>query len=338
MNRKVWWTTAALAAVVILVVAAAWRAGSMPSPSPGSVPGDDGGFHVAMAFGAGDAGNPAANDEAGMSEQERQAARLEKLGAQLAGFQRMPGNLQAFLQALHRHCDGPEACEALLADVLARHPDRAFAERVARMVAKLPFYEREMQSLVMSTETPPRDRYARVHELRERLLGVGEAELAFGQERAWAEYQFAYGDLQARAANLPPSQRLEALEALRTQAFGPYAEVLDGVEGPQGAYEREVALLVAGVEDPAQRARLVAEARRRHFDADTVVQMAARDAQLADQQKQVGDYQAEAAQLQQSLAPLRANMAPAAWEALREERMTALRLKHFPPENPPQAP
>lgn len=332
MQRKTIYATAASAAVVVLVIAAAWRA-SLPL-SPPDLNGDAAFSSVSMSSGAAFAGNPQGEDEAGMSEQERKAARLEKLGAQLADFQRMPGNLQAFLQALHRYCDSPEACEVLLAEVLARHPDRDFADRVARTVARMPFYEREMQSLVMSTDTPPRERYARVHELRQQTLGVTETEMAFGQERAWAEYQFAYGDLQARAAGLSPQQRLEALDALRAQAFGPYAEVLGGVEGPQGAYEREVALLVAGVEDPAQRARITAQVRQRYFDPDTVVQLAARDAQLADQQKKVGDYQGEAAQLQQSLAPLRATMDPAAWEALREERMTELRLRHFPPETP----
>ncbi|MFP5383018.1 MAG: lipase secretion chaperone [Gammaproteobacteria bacterium] len=331
MNRKVWGMTAAVAAVVILVIAAGWRA-SAPLPATASAEG--GTFQTVAMSGAGMPGAMNAADEAGMSEQERHAARVSELAGQLAALQRSPGNLQAFLQALHRRCDSEASCAALLDEVLAQHPDRDFADLVARTVAKLPFYEREMQSLVMSMETPPRERYARVHELRERTLGAEEAALAFGQERAWAEYQFAFGDLQSRAAGMTAQQRLEALNALRGQSFGSHAEALRAVEGPAGAYEREVALLLVGVEDAAQRALLTEQARRRHFDADTVVQMAARDTQLASQQKQVGDFKADAARLRHDLEPLRATMNPAAWDALHEQRMTELRLRHFPPETP----
>lgn len=331
MNRKVLGMTAAVAAVVILVIAAGWRASA---PLPATQVSESGSFHTVAMSGEALSGDMNAVDEAGMSEQERHAARVSALVTQLGEFQRTPGNLQAFLQALHRQCDSVDACEALLTEVLAQHPDRDFADRVARVVAKLPFYEREMQSLVMSTETSPRERYERVHALRERTLGAEETALAFGQERAWAEYQFAYGDLQARAAGMTPQQRLAALNELRSQAFGSYAPVLRDVEGAAGAYEREVALLLVGVEDAARRAQITEQARRRHFDADTVVQLAARDSQLAEQQKQVGDFQADAARLRQELEPLRAGMDPAAWNALQETRMTELRLRHFPLETP----
>lgn len=317
--------TAALAAVIVLVAAAGWRATAWQPQA-----GDGDPAATALLAGMDSAGTVGAGDEAGMSEAERHAARLEVLRAQLQSLQQTPGNLQAFLQALGRLCDSPEACEALLAEALAQYPDRAFAALVESAVARMPFYEREMQSLVMSTELSPRERYQRIHELRQRTLGVAETELAFGQERAWAEYQFRYGELQQQAASLPPAERLSALQSLRASALGAHAAALAAVEGPHGAYERELELMLAGVETEAQRAAITQDLRRKHFDADTVVQMAARDAQLATQQQQLAGYQAEAAQLKAQLEGLRAGMGQAQWDALYEQRMTELRLKHFP--------
>lgn len=316
--------TAALAAVIVMVAAAGWRAG-LPGPAT-LFAGDEaaGLSQPAAATGGID------QDEAGMSEAERHAAKIEGLRDLLAALQQSPGNLQPLLQALGRLCGDPAACEALLAEALAGYPDQAFAALVARTLERMPAYEREMQSLVMSTEVPARERYARIHALRERTLGIEETALAFGQERAWAEYQFAFGDLQQQAASMPQEARIAALEALREQAFGPHAAALAAVEGPFGAYERELAVSLAGVEDPAQRAAITDRLRQRHFDADTRVQLAARDEQLATQQQQVGDYRAEAEQLRRELDGLRATLPEDRWNALYEQRMTELRLKHFP--------
>lgn len=325
MQRKTIYATAAFAAVVVMVAVAGWLAAT---PDAGTAFPGAGGFSLRSLSDAGTAAD--GSDEAGMSESGRREAHIESLLGELAALQKSPGNLQAFQQSLQRRCQGEAECQALLAEVLARHPDRDFAALVARTLARMPAYERAMQALVMATATPARERYDAIQALRDRTLGREEAALAFGQERAWADYQFAYGDLQQRAASMAPAERLAALEDLRARAFGTHAEALKAVEGRFGAYERELAVSLAGVDDAAARTAITRQLRDKHFDAETRRQLEARDTTLVQQQRQVTDYKAEEGRLKQELEGLRGTMSEPAWNALYEQRMTELRLRHFP--------
>lgn len=326
MQRKTIYATAAFAAVVVMVVATGWRAGTLDPVAAFSGPG---GFSVRSLSGE-DRAADGSVDEAGMSESERRAAHVESLLEELAALQKSPGNLQAFLQSLKRRCQGDADCAALLAEVLSRHPDRHFAALVERAISRMPAYEQAMQSLVMSTATPPRDRYEAIQALRDRTLGSEEAALAFGQERAWAEYQFAYGELQQKTASMSQAERIAALEDLRERAFGSHAKALTAVEGSFGAYERELEVSLQGVDDAAARAAITRQLRDKHFDTGTRAQLEARDSALAQQQQKVTSYKTEEGRLKQELEGLRGTMSEAAWNALYEQRMTELRLRHFP--------
>lgn len=313
--------TAAFAAVIVIALLFFLTGGGGSAASSSSRESGEGGGFLS---------GPDRSD-AGSDRAERQKAEREALIERLRELQRQPGNLTRFLTEWRQHCqEEPLVCDALLQEALAEYPDREFAGMVARLLSRLPGYEQAMQSLVMSTALSPRERYDRLWALREQMLGREEAVFAFGQERAYADYQFRYGDLLARAGTLTPEQRSAELQKLREAASGEYSRLLAETEGPAGAYERERDLLLAGVTDADLQARITAQLRRRYFDAATVAQMEARDVQLADQAGAVARYQSEATALRQELEVLRPGLGEAAWEALYEQRMTELRLRHFP--------
>ncbi len=320
MSRRHLLLTAAIAAVLVLVLALglALRPGD-DAAGPGgmaAVPG--------ASLPAGDGG------EAAMSAAAREQARISALADRLRALRRQPGNLPGLLESLRADCDSEAACRTLIDAALAEIGDPAFAAMLGRLLDRLPAYEAAMQSTVMSMQTPPRERYARIDALRQQILGVAETEFAFGQERAFAEFQFGYGELLARADGLSPAQRLAELERLRKEAWGSHAAALSAVEGRDGAYARELELLLAGVSNAAERERLTAQLRARHYSAEEAAQLAARDRDLASQQQQVAAYQQELAALQQAMEAERASLPASQWQALYEARMTALRLKHFP--------
>lgn len=274
----------------------------------------------------------ASPDEHAMSQHERRQARLIAMREALDQARQRPGNLQRDLAALQRLCDPDEDCQAMLAEALAGYPDRDFANLVSNAIARLPLYEDAMARTVMSTALPPRDRYQAIHALRLETLGAEETEALFGQERAWAEYQFAFGDLvtDPALAQRPAADRLAALESLRQQALGDYAADLAELEGPWDRYERELALLSVGIEDAGEQQAIARQLQQRHFDADTAAALAARQAQVSAQQQAVQNYQAAVTALREELAPLAAQMDQASWQTLYEQRLTALRLQHFP--------
>lgn len=321
MSRRHLLLTAAIAAVLVLVLvlglwlrpgdAAPGAAGLAAGPGASAAAGDGGG-------------------EAAMSAAAREQARISALADRLRALRRQPGNLPGLLESLRSDCDSEAACRALIDAALAEIGDPAFTAMLTRLLDRLPAYEAAMQSTVMSMQTPPRERYARIDALRQQILGVAETEFAFGQERAYAEFQFGYGELLARAGSLTPAQRLAELERLREAAWGTHAPALAAVEGRDGAYARELELLLAGVSDAAERERITAAVRGRHYSAEDAAQLAARDRELASQQQQVAAYQQELAALKQAMEAERATMSAAQWRAQYEARMTALRLKHFP--------
>lgn len=271
-------------------------------------------------------------DEAAMSTEQRRQLRIDTMRDLLEMARAEPGNLQKTLLQLRQQCSESDDCDALVQAALDALPDREFAALVASALERLPLYEAAMAQVVMSMETPARQRYAAIHELRQQTLGIAETEALFGQEAAWAEYQFRFGELMSSESltTLSAEQRLATLESLRQESLGDYQSALADVEGDSGRYERELALLTAGLTDTASIAAITGQLRLQYFGAEQAAAMAARDQQVEQQQNTVAEYQQAVEQLDQELAPLKAQMAEDIWNQTYEQRLTELRLHYFP--------
>lgn len=281
------------------------------------------------------AGN--ASEAVGMSSSEEAQTRQQQLQQwlqqHLTDFKKQSGNLDAFLQAWTAQCKNeqqPKQCDALLRAALATHTDQTFANQMLRLLNSLPAYEQAMQSVVMSTATDPRQRYAQIWQLREQMLGREGALLAFGQEKAFAEYQFQFAELKARAANLSTEQRLAELNQLQQQTLGRYGDSVRQAEGSAGDYEKALQLMLVGVTDPAAQAQITQQLRQQYFSPELAAQMAQRDQQVTEQKQQVDLYQTELAALKQQMAASQSSLPASAWQQQYEQRLTTLRLKHFP--------
>jgi hypothetical protein len=284
------------------------------------------------SYRAGLDGSDSQVDEAGMSIEQRRQQRLVAMQDLLQAALAEPGNLLATIKQLRQQCLPEDDCGALIDHALAAFPDADFARLVANAIARLPLYESAMQETVMSMATPARERYATIHALREQTLGVEETEALFGQEAAWAEYQFRFGELMSdpTLTSMPPDQRLAALETLRQDALADYSQALDAVEGNSGRYERELAVLSAGVTDAATLADITRQLRLSYFGAEQTAAMEARDQVVSQQQQSVSDYREAVRQLDAELAPLKSQLAQSDWTVLYEQRLTELRLQYFP--------
>ncbi len=271
-------------------------------------------------------------DEAAMSMEQRRQLSITAMQELLDAALAQPGNLQQTLQQMRQQCRESDDCDALVQAALASYEDQEFAALVASALQRLPLYEAAMAQVVMSMETPARQRYAAIHTLREQTLGVAETEALFGQEAAWAEYQFRFGELMSSdtLTSLSPEQRLATLDALRQETLGAYQPALAEVEGDSGRYDRELALLTAGLTDPASIDAITGQLRLQYFGAEQAAAMAARDQQVRQQQSKVADYQRAVEQLDQAMAPLKTQMAEEIWAQTYEQRLSELRLQHFP--------
>lgn len=272
-----------------------------------------------------------------MSSSEEAQARQQQLQQwlqqHLTDFKKQSGNLDAFLQAWNAQCQTEQqgkTCDALLRSALATHTDQIFANQMLRLLNSLPAYEQAMQSVVMSTATDPRQRYAKIWQLREQMLGQDGALLAFGQEKAFAEYQFQFAELKARAANLSSEQRLAELKQLQQQTLGRYGDPVRQAEGSAGDYDKALQLMLVGVTDPAAQAQITQQLRQQYFSPELATQMAQRDQQVTEQKQQVDLYQTELAALKQEMAASQGSVSASVWQQQYEQRLTALRLKHFP--------
>jgi HAMP domain-containing protein len=260
-----------------------------------------------------------------MRVQENEA----RINRQLQAFQQKPGNISLLLQAIRQQCSIAD-CMTLLKQTLASYPDKDFAALLQNILERMPAYEQAMQSTIMSTSLSPQQRYDRIWQLREQMLGKQEAALAFGQERAYAEYQLQYGNLMQQAKNMSAQQRIDALHKLQQQAAAQYPELLANVEGSNGNYEKELQLSLIGIEDTSQRQQITQQLRQKYFKPEQAANMQARDQQVAQQQTQVKQYQAELAQLKQDMNQKKASLSANEWQQQYELRVTQLRLKHFP--------
>ncbi|MBZ2188271.1 lipase chaperone [Alcanivorax sp. JB21] len=260
----------------------------------------------------------------------RRTVRVEAMQSLLAAAQAQPGNLAMTLQQLRQHCLPDEDCDALIRAALAGYPDAEFAALAEQALTRLPLYELAMQDVVMSMSTPPRERYDAIHALREQTLGRDVTEALFGQEAAWAEYQFRYGDLMEAADALSAADRIAALNALRDSSFGDYADALQQVEGIDGRYQRELALLLAGIDDASTRAQITRDLRQHYYPADVVAQREQRDRQQQLNDQRVLDYQQAVAALQQDMAAVRETLSDQAWQQQYEQALGQLRAQYFP--------
>lgn len=255
---------------------------------------------------------------------------MEAMQSLLHDAQQQPGNLAHTLQQLRQQCVPEDDCDALIRMALAGYADADFAALVEQAMARLPLYEIAMQELVMSMRQPPRERYDAIHALREQTLGRDVTEALFGQEAAWAEYQFRYGELMETAAALSATDRLAALNALRDASFGDYTDALHQVEGIDGRYQRELALLLAGVEDASQRAQITRDLRHRHYPPEVIAQLEQRDRQQQQNEQRVLDYQQAVAALQQDMDAVRSTLPDQAWQQQYEQALRQLRAQYFP--------
>lgn len=262
-------------------------------------------------------------------QQMRQQQTLAQLEQRIKQFQQHSGNITLFLKSLQEQC-GAGDCIALLKQVLANYPDQQFADLLQGTLERMPAYEKAMQSTVMSTTLSPQQRYDKIWEMREQLLGKQEAELAFGQERTYAHYQLEYGNLMQRAQNMPVQQRLKELNQLQQQAAREYPELLPAVEGQAGSYEKELQLSLLGVSDATQRQQITQQIRQKHFSNEQTAQMNARDQQVQQQQTQVKQYQTELAQLKQQMNQQKSVLSASEWQQQYDLKLSQLRQQHFP--------
>ena len=199
---------------------------------------------------------------------------------QLKTLQQQPGNITEFLNEFKASCPISD-CNAALAKALANYPDQKFAALVANLLKRIPQYEQQMQSTVLSTALSPKERFDALWKLREQTLGQAEAMLGFGQERQYANYHFAYHDL-AQKQNLSAEQRLKAFEQLQKQ----YPDATQQ-ESKIGQYQQALNLLEQGSHNPAETARLKQQLRQQYLTEQQRQQVQQREQQEAQQQQQV---------------------------------------------------
>lgn len=344
-TRKLLMITAALAAVIVFTSFYSHDDGHGENPTVDSSAGpataelatsSPTGETLPTRAGAFDRSRPPEGvDPAVYHEEERRRLLRADILERLQHAQDNPGNLQKFFNDLDRLCNqqGLNAgqCQAMLADVLAEHPDPEFAAMVERIMERMPAYEARMQRTIMSREDmSARERYNVIHEQRQQLLGVEETELMFGQEKALAEFRFAYGELvDGPAQQMTTEQRLEAINQLRQDAFGEYASALREEEGAHGAYRHDLGLLLSGVDDPDQRASITRQLRESYFDPETVERLEQRDRQVAEQEQTISNYQQAEAALDAEFEARRGSMPEEQWQEAYQQALRELRLEYF---------
>ncbi|MDC0661275.1 lipase secretion chaperone [Marinobacter sp. SS21] len=271
-----------------------------------------------------------AGTEAEQGQQGRHDLARDRRFRYLQQLQTAGGNLQQWFNELRQRC-GAEvvACHALLGQELEGYPDADFVDQLRALLPRYLGYEQAMSALVMSGELPPGDRYQRIDDLRVELLGEAGAELLFGQERAWAAYQFGYEALLNQASAMTPAARLQALERLRRQSWQGHFEALASLEGAHGGYRRDKELLLRDVTDHDQRAAMTAELRVKHYGEEEARVIALREEEISLQQQQREGYRQARIELQQSLNARRSTMDEAAWQRLYQESLQQLRRQWF---------
>ena len=260
------------------------------------------------------------NDESKMQQQQQQES-IQKI---IQLFQKNPGNITQLLNQLQQNCPDTN-CQALLKQVLAEYPDQQFAQTLKQLIERLPLYEKEMQAKTMSTQMTPQQRYQEIWNLREQTLGKQETQLGFAEEKEFASYQFAYGELLGRAPHMTLQQRLNELAQLQQQ----YKNPSKNIDGQSGSYDKALKLALIGVTDPIQQQEITQQIRNSYFSGKEAAQLAEREQQVARQQQQIASYQSELAALNQEMNQQKQNLAESAWHQQYQLRLGQLRQKHF---------
>ncbi|WP_312105581.1 lipase secretion chaperone [Acinetobacter venetianus] len=247
----------------------------------------------------------------------------ESLSKQLHLLQQQPGNITQFLTDFQASCKVQD-CNAALVKALANYPDQKFAHLVENLLQRMPQYEQQMQSTVLSTSLSPKERFNQIWKLREQTLGQAEAKLGFGQERQYADYRFAYNDL-VNNSSLSTEQRLKAFEELQQQY--PYAVQQ---ESSIGIYEQALRLLNQNSSNPAETERLKQTLQERYLTKQEQVDMQLKEQREGQQQQKVDQYQQALKQLQQDMEPLKTQLSSTEWQQQYETQLENLRLKMFP--------
>ena len=260
------------------------------------------------------------NDESKMQQQQQQ----ESIQQLIQHFQKKPGNIVQLLAQIQQHCPDTN-CQGLLKQVLAEYPDREFAQTLEKLIERLPLYEKEMQAKTMSMQMSPRQRYDEIWNLRVQTLGLKETELGFAEEREFAQYQFAYGELLNRAPQMSLQQRLNELAKIQQQFKNPS----QNIDGQSGSYEKALKLALIGVTDPVQKQQITQQILNNHFSGQEAAQLAEREQQVAQQQQQVASYQSELATLNQEMNQQKQNLPEHTWQQQYQLRLEQLRQKHF---------
>lgn len=237
------------------------------------------------------------------------------------------GNFQQFFAQLQAQCGAePDLCMALLNDSLAGYPNAALVQQLQAILEKMPAYEAAMEATVMSSAQSPQERYQTIDTLRVNVFGEASAELLYGQERAWADYQFGYEDLVEQAApHMAPTQRLAELDDLKREAWGEYYEPLSKQENASARYQQEKQLLLIGVTDQAQQQAIAESLRQKHFGEERARQVAEQEARAAEQQAQRATYAQAKQALQREINALQSSMSDGDWKRLYQSRLEQLR-------------
>lgn len=261
-------------------------------------------------------------NDSNMPNKNKDALLQDALLKQLRVLQQQPGNITEFLNNFKANCTVAD-CNAALAKALANYPDQAFAHLVENLLKRMPQYEQQMQSTVLSTSLSPKQRFEALWKLREQTLGQAKAMLGFGQERHYADYRFAYNDL-AQNQNLSAEQLLKAFEELQRQ----YPDATKQ-ESKVGLYEQAIQLLNQSSNNPAEIASLKQKLQQQYLTEQERQQMQQRDQREVQQQQQVKQYQQAVQQLQQEMQPLKSQLSDAEWQKQYQSRLENLRLNMF---------
>ncbi len=308
MNKKLW--ISVIVIVFVLIGIAVWK-------STGSSAANDSHQYSQTLKHAG------SDDSKQMKIQNREQRLQEDLSEQLQLLQRNPGNITQFLNDIKANCP-LKACDTALTEALRNYPDQKFAQLVQSLLQRLPQYEQHMQSTVMSTSLPAKERFERLWQLREQTLGRDEAMLGFGQEREFANYRFAYAELQQNK-NLSTAERLAAFEQLQQQYNNVTAQ-----ESNIARYEQAVALLNHQQLNAQSRLAEIQKLQQQYLSPEERVDMQFKAQRELQQQQHVDNYQQALQQLQQDMAPLKQQLSETEWQQQYQARLEQLRLKMFP--------
>lgn len=269
---------------------------------------------------------PTENPEAELGALERQEAERMRWQASLTQHQERPGNLQQFLQHWLDHCQ--QDCLHQLRNLLADYPDSAFVAQVLALASEYARYLEEQSTLVQSIDRSPQERYQRIDELRVGIFGEDGTNLLFGQEKTWAERQFAYADLMTPAArSLAWEDRVSAYD----QIVSAYDQDLWARPSTPIQRYREALDVALTPDMTAEQADNVRAAiQDRYLDEESRELVQQREQRESRQKDQLSLYWQAVETLNVEMDARKSVLTSEEWEAEKARRLEALRRQMFP--------